>query len=504
MSRAYTQLRQRLRETATLSAVVHLLNWDQETVMPPKAADFRAEELALLARLAHERATDPRIGELLARCDADTDLQSDPESAANLREIRRDYERARKLPAELVAEIIETGSRAMEVWKRARQDNDFSAFEPWLERQLELNRRKARCLGAPDGGELYDALLDEFEPGMTSRALTAIFAPLRERLVPLIAEIRASGHEPSGVTQQQEIPLELQRGFNRHILEIVGFDLEAGRLDASVHPFASGLAPHDTRLTTRYRTDQFAEALSSTLHEAGHGLYEQGLPKTRHFGEPLGQALGLGIHESQSRLWENHVGRSRGFWEWALPLARQMLESGLNSVSIDEAYHAVNTVRPNLIRVESDEATYNLHIMLRFDLEAQMFRGELAPTDLPEAWNRRVRDDLGLDVPDDTRGCLQDPHWSMGAIGYFPTYTLGNLYAAQFWEAIVAALPDLEEQMARGEFDALRSWLRENIHAVGRRFPADELCRNVTGEPLSHEPLMGHLNSRLRPIYGLD
>jgi carboxypeptidase Taq len=502
--RAYARLRQQLRETATLSSVAHLLNWDQETVMPPKAADFRAEELALLARLAHERATAPQIGELLARCESDLDLRSDPEIAANLREIRRDYDRARKLPAELVAEIRETGSRAMEVWKRARQENNFSMFVPWLERHLELVRRKARCLGAPDGGELYDALLDEFEPEMTSGALMRIFAPLRERLVPLIAEIRASGREPSGVIRQREIPLELQRRFNRRIVEAVGFDLEAGRLDVSVHPFASGLAPRDTRITTRYRTDQFSEALSSTLHEAGHGLYEQGLPKSRHFGEPLGEALGLGIHESQSRLWENQVGRSRAFWEWALPLAAQTLGPGLGDVSIDEVYHAVNTVRPNLIRVDSDEATYNLHIMLRFDLETQLFRGELAPADLPGAWNRRIRDDLGLEVPDDARGCLQDVHWSMGAIGYFPTYTLGNLYAAQFWEAIVVALPDLDQQMAQGEFSALLAWLRENIHEAGRRFPADELCRNLTGKPLSHEPLMRHLSSRLRPIYGLD
>jgi carboxypeptidase Taq len=502
MDTSYAKLQGLLREAATLSSVGNLLSWDQETMMPRKGVEARAEKMALIGKLAHERATDPRIGELLEACDADPDLRADALEAANLREIRRDYDRALKLPPDLVGEIHHTGALAVEAWKGAREESDFARFRPWLEKQLALNRRKADCYGAPEGGEPYDALLEDFEPGTTGAALERIFAPLREELTPLIQELTEASHRPSQDPHALEVPIERQQEFNRFVLQRVGFDLEAGRLDVSVHPFSSGVSPGDTRITTRYRPAQFAEALSSTLHEAGHALYEQGLPKPQRWGQPLGEPLGLGIHESQSRLWENQVGRSREFWIWALPEARRVLGAALEWFSVDDLFGAVNTVRPNLIRVESDEATYNLHIMLRFDLERAMLRGDLAVADLPGAWNERIRRDLGLDVPDDRRGCLQDIHWAMGTIGYFPTYTLGNLYASQFWETIRVELPDLDAQIARGEFGALLGWLREKIHARGRSLPASELCLALTGEPLSHEPLMRHLRGKLRAIYG--
>jgi len=504
MSSAYAELLQTLRGVATLTSVASLLGWDQETMMPPRAGGVRAEELALISKLAHERATAPRTGELLAECEADGEVMSDAAAAANLREIRRDYERATKLPSELVAEFQETASRAVEAWKGARGESDFAAFEPWLRRLVTLCHRKAECYGAPEGGELYDALLDEYEPEMTGEQIEEIFAPLREELTPLIAETTSSPYQPSRAVREQRFPIRKQKELNAYVLERVGFDLEAGRMDVSVHPFSAGIAPGDTRITTRYREDDFPEALGSTMHEAGHALYEQGLPRAEHWGQPLGESVGLGIHESQSRLWENHVGRSRPYWEWLLPQARRVLGSQLDSVSVDDLYQSVNIVRPDLIRVESDEATYSLHIMLRFDLERAMLRGDLDPADLPGAWNERIAADLGLEVPDDSRGCLQDIHWSMGAIGYFPTYTLGSLYAAQVWEALCAEIPDLDEQMSRGEFGAVLTWLREKVHRHGRRYPAAELCAKLTGAPLSHEPLMRHLREKLDSIYRLD
>jgi len=495
MSARYSELTSLLRRAATLRSVGELLAWDQETMMPAKAARFRAEELAAIAELAHQRMTEPRIGELLAECEADRALVVDPVVAANLRDVRRDYERVRKLPPDLVAEMTRTSSLALEAWKAARAADDFSAFRPWLERQIALARRKAEAYGPPPGGEPYDALLEDYEPGMTAAQLEALFGPLRDRLRPLIAELAAGDGRPTAL-ETLVVPQERQRELNRFVLSRLGFDLDAGRLDVSTHPFSSGIAPGDTRITTRYRDDGFLDSLGSTLHEAGHALYEQGLPKDDGLGLPLAEPASLGIHESQSRLWENQVGRSRAFWTWALPEARRILGAALDPFDLDDFDRAVNRVRPSLIRVESDEVTYNLHVLLRFDLERALVRGDLAPADLPGAWNDRLHADLGLRVPDDRRGCLQDIHWSMGAFGYFPTYTLGNLYAAQLWGAAREMLPDLEPSIARGDFSLLLGWLRREVHAHGRRFPAGELCRRISGRPLDHAPLIGYLKAK--------
>lgn len=499
----YSALRLRLRELATLHSTLHLLGWDQETMMPPAAAPTRAEELSLLSCMAHEKATAAELGDLLGRCEEDSALAADTAIAANLREIRIDYERARKLPTELVAEFSETTSHALEAWRRARSESDFSSFLPWLERIVDLCRRKADCYGIPVGGEAYDALLDEYEPGMTVATVESIFGPLRKALIPLIEAVAAAPglDDPSN---RVEVPIPVQHAFNREVLERIGFDLRAGRLDVSTHPFSSGVAPGDTRITTRFTAAGLAEALGSTLHEAGHGLYEQGLPKHEHWGEPLGEPLGLGIHESQSRLWENQVGRSREFWHWLRPILVDATGDAFAAFDAEALYRAANVVRPNLIRVESDEATYNLHIMLRFDLERAMLSGNLAAADLPDAWNERIRSDLGLDVPDAARGCLQDIHWSMGSIGYFPTYTLGTLYSAQFWNAILRDLPGLPASISAGEFGTLLDWLREKIHHRGRRVPARALCVELTGGPLDHRPLIDYLNAKLSDLYGLS
>jgi carboxypeptidase Taq len=501
MDSAYDSLRKRLREVATLGSAAGLLGWDQETMMPPRAAAFRAEELSLIATLAHERFTDPAVGDWISQCESDADPAADDVRSAEIRELRRDWDRATKLPPALVAEITETSSLAMEAWKQARADSDFEAFRPWLVKQISLHRRKAECYGTPEGGELYDALIDEYEPDMRAAEAERLFQPLREALAPLIAELTSSPHQPDQAPAHVHLGIEPQREFNRRIAAGVGYDFGAGRLDSSTHPFTSGIGPGDTRITTRYDEDQFVDTMYSTLHEAGHGLYEQGLPKNGLYGLPSSEAVSLGIHESQSRLWENQVGRSRAFWEWALPVAQEVFGTPLDGFTVDDYYAAVNIVRPHLIRVESDEVTYNLHIMLRFDIERALFRDDIEVSDVPGVWNERMKSDLGLDVPDDRRGCLQDIHWSMGSFGYFPTYTFGNLYAGQLWEAISTAIPDLQQSMSRGEFAPLLAWLRDNLHRHGRRYSATELGERLTDQSLGHEPLMRYLENKLRPIY---
>jgi carboxypeptidase Taq len=500
----YAELLQHLRETATLASAGAVLGWDHETYMPPKAAALRGEQMAALSAIVHERRTAARVGELLDACEADTALRHDPDAAANLRALRRDYDRATRLPTSLVRAFAQTTTRAMHEWRAAREAGEFGRFAPWLQEVVDLNRERAQALGVPEGGEAYDALLEDYEPGMTAATIRRTFDALRAGLTPLIREVAASGRRPDDAWQRTAVAVDRQVAFNRGVMERLGFDFEAGRLDVSTHPFCEGIGPGDVRITTRYRDNAWADALSATLHETGHALYEQNLPREARFGQPLAEAASMGIHESQSRTWENLVGRSRPFWEWALPRMQEALgEPALGALDVDTVYRGMNVVEPTLIRIESDEATYNLHIMLRFDLERALLTGDLAVADLPAAWNDRMRDDLGLEVPGDAQGALQDIHWSMGAIGYFPTYTLGNLYAAQFWATIRRDLPELDDQLRRGEFAPLTGWLRENIHAHGRRYTAPELCERITGRPLEHQPLLDYLEAKLRPIYGI-
>jgi carboxypeptidase Taq len=513
---AFADLCDLSRQAATLETVQFLLNWDQETYMPPAGAAHRAEQQSALAALIHERRTSPRLGELIATCEADLKLTGDPASvtAAAVREYRREYDLATKLPADLVAEMAKTASQSQEVWKEARAKSDFALFAPWLQKMMVLARKKADCYGVPKGadgkpGERYDALLNEYEPGMTARELDATFQPLRKRLAGFIGEVSKSKSKPSDAPLHTRIEADRQHKFGLFVVEAMGFDLKAGRLDTTTHPFCQEVGPADTRMTTRYRDEKFTDALYGTMHEAGHGLYEQGLPKTGTldgialFGTPMSSSISLGIHEGQSRMWENLVGRSRAFWEWALPHAKKILGPALEPYGVDDLYRAVNIVNPSYIRVEADEATYNLHVMLRFQIERALLAGDLEAKDVPGVWNRTFKDFLGIDVPDDRRGCLQDVHWSFGLIGYFPTYTLGNLYAAQFWETIRGQITDLEQQIKRGEFKNLKAWLNQNIHAHGKRYRAADLCKMITGKPLSADPLMRHLEGKLRPIYGI-
>ncbi len=499
MPAAYDQLLAHHREVFLLGSTSALLGWDQETYMPKGAGEVRAEQLSLLARLQHERVTDARVAEWLAACEADREVMADPDRAANVRGLRRDHDRATRLPGALVAELAATESRAQQEWAAARARSNFARFRPWLERMVGLQQQKADCLRRSDQSR-WDALADLYEPGMNAADLQTLFAPLRQRLVAL-RERLLGGNRPDDSFLRTPIDESRQESFVRAVVTAMGFDPQRGRIDRSAHPFCTGTGG-DVRLTTRFHEDNVLDALGSTMHEGGHGLYEQGLDE-QHLGSPLGEAVSLGIHESQSRLWENHVGRSAAFWQWCWPVAQQHLGSACDGRDAASIFRAANVVSPSLIRVEADEATYDLHVMVRFVLERAMIAGELPIAELPTQWNALYQEYLGLQVPDDRRGCLQDVHWSCGLFGYFPTYTLGNLYAAQFAAAADRALGGLPDLLRRGEFATLREWLRREVHCHGRRHEPAELCRRVTGSALSSEPFLGHLDTKLSEVYGL-
>lgn len=497
----YHELRGLLRRAATLASVSALLGWDQETYMPPGGAEGRAEQRSMIATMVHERRTSARVGELIGACEQDSSL--DARERANLREMRRDFDLLTKLPASLVGEIASTSTLAQEAWKHAREASDFATFRPLLERMIDLARQKAACYGTPKGGEAYDALLEEYEPGARAAELERVFTPLATELSALIARIKETGKSQTLAIRPPPIAESKQHAFGLFLLESMGFDMNEGRLDTTAHPFCEGLGPGDTRLTTRYRVDEFGGAMYGTLHEMGHGLYEQGLPKRDRLGEPLGDSVSLGIHESQSRMWENLVGRSRAFWAWAQPHAARMMDPWFGAQSLDALTKMSNVVRPSFIRVEADEATYNLHILLRFTIERALLRGDLNVAELPGAWNELFEKLLGMPVPDDRRGCLQDVHWSCALIGYFPTYSLGNLYAAQFFEAARRTMPDLDQRLERGDFGSLLGWLRTNIHQHGRQYRAGELCERVTGKPLDSGALLRYLKGKAADVYGV-
>jgi carboxypeptidase Taq len=499
---AYADLVDYLRQTATLESCASVLGWDEQTYMPPGGAEHRANQLALLAGLCHDRVTSPRFGDLLNAA-AGCSQSNDPDSpvAANLREARRDFDRATKLPRRLVEELSRTCTLSQQAWIGARKGSDFKQFLPWLEKIVSLKREEAQAIGYGSGVP-YDALLDAFEPGMTAADVTRLFAPLRDELVKLIAAIRDSGKSPQRDIITRSYPIDAQREFSLAAARQIGFNLDQGRLDIAAHPFCSGFGPGDVRLTTRYDEHHFPGAFFGTLHEAGHGIYEQGLDQGA-FGQPVGSACSLGIHESQSRMWENFVGRSRAFWSHFYPHTQQAFPQALATTPLDSFYGAINDVTPSFIRVEADEATYNLHILLRFDLERPLISGDLRPADVPGVWNETFTRYFGITPADDAHGCLQDIHWSGGMIGYFPTYALGNMYAAQFFAAAGRELGDLPAQFARGEFGPLKTWLTEKIHRRGKQFRAQKLVQIVTGEPLSHEPLIRHLHAKFDELYGL-
>jgi carboxypeptidase Taq len=498
---AYSEFEMRLRELAVISSSAAVLGWEERTYMPRGGAALRAEQLSYLSGLHHEKLVDPYLDELMSDIEG-SDLAKDPESpeAVNVRETRVVYDKQRKLPKKLVEELSKTTTLAQGEWVNARRNNDFKSFQPWLEKVIDLTRQKAEAYGYKD--EPYNALLDDYEPGATVADIGTAFEELRKELVELNKKIQAAPKKPNKSIVEREFDVDRQRVFGEMASAAIGFEFEKGRLDITTHPFCSGFGPGDTRITTRYNPKRLNDALFGTMHETGHALYEMGLQKDKYFGMPMGESVSLGIHESQSRMWENQVGRSKEFWTYMFPQAQRIFRESLGDVSLDDFYGAINNVEPSYIRVEADEATYNLHILLRFEIERAIFNKEIKIADIPGEWNSRFKKYFGIDVDKDANGCLQDVHWSAGLIGYFPTYALGNLYSAQFFAKALQDMPDLPQQFARGEFSGLLKWLRKNIHEQGQRYRATDLCEKVTGRPISHKPLMEYMNTKFGEIYG--
>lgn len=498
---AYDAFVRLTKEIKTLQTVAGLLGWDQETHMPPKAGAIRAAQMETLSSLVHDRLVAPQLWALVEELSG-RGGELTPEQNANVREMRRTANRERKMPAELVREMARTTALAHDAWVKARRESKFELYAPSLEKIVELKRREAAAVGY-EGGHVYDPLLDDFEPGMKTPEAKAVLSGLRDQLVGILKQIRNSKRAPKEhlVPPGTRFPQVQQREFGLSVVRAMGFDLEAGSLDTANHPFCSSAGPTDVRLTTRYDEEDVASCFFSIVHETGHGLYEQGFLHD-HFGTPMAEAVSSGIHESQSRLWENQICRGRAFWSYQYPKLQAAFPSQLNGVTLDDFYFKINEVTPSLIRVEADELTYNLHILLRFEIECDLLTGTISVSNLPKVWNQKMDQLLGLVPPTDAQGVLQDIHWSFGGIGYFPTYTLGNLYAAQFMQAVRRDLPDLDARLGRGELLTLREWLREKIHRHGKQYRAGELVQRVTGSPLSPEPFLAYLRGKFGPLYG--
>ncbi len=496
---AYDELIRHVRDEALLASCVELLGWDEQTYMPRRGAAHRSRQLAYLTGRLHERVTHPRKGELLAALDG-PDHAGDTDRAANVREIRRQYARQCRLPRRLVEELARVTTLAQAEWEIARRDADFARFRPWLEQVVFLKREEAQA-HAPEG-DLYDGLLEDYEPGARTGDVERLFADLQSALVPLVQTLTQASPPGDPSVLGRDYPPEQQRVFVEQVARDVGFDFRAGRLDTTVHPFCCAVGPGDCRLAIRYRRDDLGEALFGTLHEVGHGLYEQGLP-SEHHGTPLGEAASLGLHEAQARLWENGVGRSRAFWRHFFPAARAFFPGALAKETTEHVYAAVNHVEPTPIRASADELTYNLHILARFELERALLDGRLCVVDLPAAWADAYRRFLGVTPPDDAFGCLQDGHWAAGLFGYFPTYTLGNLYAAQLLDRADADLGGLDVVLAAGRFQDLRDWLSARVYGHGSRYRAAELVTRATGQAPGFQSFFDHLHRKYGELYGL-
>ncbi len=489
---AYQRLVALSEELQLLSDAAGLLSWDQEVNMAKKGVAYRAKQMAWFSGETHKKFTAPEVGELISICeDKDATIDPDSDAAANLREWRHGYDQETKLPADLVTEYAEIRALAHESWAEAREASDFSMFAPHLEKLVDICKRQIEYWGYED--KPYDALLDQYERGSTTAELTTVFADLKQELVPIVDQ--ACAQDPfDPVKNGADYPIAKQKAFNREVAEAIGFDFEAGRIDTAVHPFCTGLGPKDTRLTTRYMTSDFRSSLFGILHETGHGLYDQGL-REDVYGQPVGKAVSLGVHESQSRLWENQVGRSAEFWERWLPRAAEYFPN-LTELSVEEMTRACNQASRSYIRVEADEVTYDLHIMLRFEMESAIFNDNLAIADIPAEWNRRFKDMFGLEVDQDSNGCLQDIHWSMGGFGYFPTYSLGNLNASHLFKAAKAQDPQIQSGLTSGDYSSLLNWMRTNIHQPGSRYLPKDLVERATGSPVNAEAHLAHLRSR--------
>lgn len=491
------ELRERLASLEALERASAVLSWDEETYMPEAGGPARAEHLARLAAMAHDMLVAPETACLL---DASSVRPGSIDSAI-VRVTRRDHDQAARVPTSLVAEIQRHASLAHPIWVHARERNDFAAFAPVMEKTFDLARELAEHLGYRD--RAYDALLDQFEPGTTSKEVDGIFAQLKARLVPLAAAIRERARPGEDAVLHGDFDVAEQERFGLQMIRKFGFDLARGRLDQVVHPFETSFSRDDVRITTRYDRTYLADSLFSTLHEAGHGMYEQGVAADLE-GTPLASGASSALHESQSRLWENVVGRSLGVWQHFYPELQRAFPGQLGSVPLDRFYRAINRVKPSLVRVDADEVTYNLHVMLRYEMEQGLLSGEIPVADAARVWNDKMEDYLGIRPPDNSLGILQDTHWASGLIGYFPTYALGNVLSVQFFNRAREEHPEIDEEIATGEFATLRGWLEENIYRHGRRFDPQDLVQRATGEPMTTGPYLEYLERKFGALYGLS
>lgn len=504
MDKEITRLKTLSRELTLLTHSIAVLGWDQETYMPEKGVEERADQLSLLEGILHEKASSPEIGELLAVAGASEEKPSGSpnltdEDRGLVRAMWRDYSRRIKLPKDLVTRTARQTSISQSVWADARKKSNFALFEPELEKVLALTVEKATRIGYRE--HLYDALLDEYEPWMKTSDVSRVFSALKPKLVGLLDRIKGA-KQIDDAALLKSYAVNKQEAFGRKVLADLGWDLSRGRLDESAHPFTTTLGIDDVRLTTRYNEKFFKTGIFGIIHECGHGLYELGFSRDIA-GTSLADGTSLGVHESQSRMWENVIGRSLPFWEHYLPVLKTYFPENLSSLDTMRFYRAVNKVESSFIRVEADEVTYTLHIILRFTLETKMVTGELKVKDLPEAWNSLFLELFGIKPQSDSDGVLQDIHWSMGGIGYFPTYSLGNLYGAQFYKALRIAVPDMDSHIRDGNFSPILAWLRENIHQHGRIYTADEICRRVTGESLNPDYFFAYLEEKFSKVYEL-
>jgi carboxypeptidase Taq len=498
MQQRFEELKTRLAEVSDLAKASAVLGWDQRVMMPPAGAGVRAEQAATLSRIIHERFTDPAVGTLLDELEQDAaSLDYDSDDASLVRVARRDYDKAVKVPGDLRVEMSRAAALGYEAWHEARATSNFELLRPHLERNIELRLRYIECFAPYD--DPYDVLLDDYEPGMKTAEVSAVFDVLKPELKALVADV--AEREPVDTSiLTGSFPAAEQKEFARRVLDKLGFDPTAMRFDETAHPFASSIGIDDIRLTGRYDDGHFGDGLFAACHEFGHGTYEHGVDKALE-RTPLARGASMSLHESQSRLWENLVARSRPFWRYFFPQLQEGFGGAFSGVDEQALYRAVNAVVPSLIRVEADQVTYSLHIILRFELEREMIAG-LDLRELPRIWNERMTDYLGIDVPDDAHGVLQDVHWGSGGFGYFPTYALGNVVSLQIWERVVADIPDVEDQFARGEFEPLMTWLRERLYRHGRKFTPKETIERVTGSGLDPEPYLRYLRSKVADIYG--
>lgn len=501
MSETLTELKTLLAEVDDLGKAAAVLAWDQQAYMPPGGAPARASQLATLSRISHERFTSERVGRLLYELSKETDdLPFDDDTASLVRVTKRDYEKAVRLPSTFVAELAEASGLGTTAWAQARAENNWEGFQDHLKRMIELKQREAEYIGYH--GQMYDALLDTYEPEIKTSQVAEIFDGVRRELVPLVRAIAENADRVDDSVVHRAYDPAKQWDLAQEALRIIGYDFQRGRMDKVPHPFCTSFSNHDVRVTNRVLPEFFNSAFYGALHEGGHALYELGSPD-RFERTGLGGGTSLGVHESQSRMWENMVGRSRPFWQYFFPKFKKVFRKNAADMDAEKMYRAVSAVKPSFIRVEADEVTYSLHVMLRFEAENLLLENKLSVSDLPSWWDEAMSSYLGVTPPDVAHGALQDVHWSMGLYGYFPTYSLGSILAAQLFDKARAVMPDLDEQFARGEYTPLREWLTDNIYQHARKYTLNELAVRITGEPLQTRSYLGYLKNKYSEIYGL-